>query len=68
LTELIAALKDGVSSQAMAVDIHSFMTSDLGAPLPLHISLSRPIGFLTDQKDAFVASLDHAIKASGIRP
>jgi len=48
-------------------EIHSFLTSDLGAPLPLHISLSRPIGFATEQKDSFVDSLQSAIKTSGIR-
>jgi hypothetical protein len=46
----------------------SLLISDLGAPLPLHISLSRPIGFTTDQKDLFLASLLEGIAASGIRP
>ncbi|KAG9240076.1 U6 snRNA phosphodiesterase Usb1 [Calycina marina] len=47
---------------------HSFLTSDLGAPLPLHISLSRPIAFSTMKKDNFLWALQRGIKGSGIRP
>jgi len=60
-------LKGKFSSMGEEGEIHSFLTSDLGAPLPLHISLSRPIGFATEQKDSFVDSLQSAIKTSGIR-
>jgi len=49
-------------------DIHSFLSSDLGAPLPLHISLSRPIGVVTDQKDVFLTSLIEHVKTCGVRP
>ncbi|RAL68167.1 hypothetical protein DID88_008877 [Monilinia fructigena] len=48
--------------------LSTFLTSDLGAPLPLHVSLSRTIGFSKDVKDAFLNSFEKAIKISGIRP
>ncbi|TVY90118.1 U6 snRNA phosphodiesterase, partial [Lachnellula willkommii] len=66
LSKLISHLK-GLPLEESS-KLHSFLTSDLGAPLPLHISLSRPIGFGTEQKDDFVTSLETAIKSSGIRP
>jgi hypothetical protein len=65
---MISILAANLLSENTNVKIHSFLTSDLGAPLPLHISLSRPIGFATQQKEDFVTSLDRAIKTSGIRP
>ncbi|TVY83516.1 U6 snRNA phosphodiesterase [Lachnellula suecica] len=67
LSKLISSLKDKLPP-GEATKAHSLLTSDLGAPLPLHISLSRPIGFATEQKDDFVSSLETAIKSSGIRP
>ncbi|KAE9368409.1 hypothetical protein N431DRAFT_381813 [Stipitochalara longipes BDJ] len=67
LTNLISSLKDKTVEGA-EYEIHSFLTSDLGVPLPLHISLSRPIGLTTEHKDAFVDSLQRAIDFSGIRP
>lgn len=66
LSKVISTLKDATPKGD--AKLHSFLTSDLGAPLPLHISLSRSIGFSTEQKDAFLSSLEHAIKTSGIRP
>lgn len=36
--------------------------------LPLHISLSRSLGFSAEQKGEFVDSLERAVDASGIRP
>jgi len=42
--------------------------SDLGAPLPLHVSLSRPIGFATERKDAFVTAVKRNIDRCGVRP
>ena len=65
---MISILKANLLSEIDNVKIHSFLTSDLGVPLPLHISLSRPIVFATQQKEDFVTSLDRAIKGSGIRP
>ncbi|KAI9648391.1 poly(U)-specific 3'-to-5' RNA exonuclease [Ciborinia camelliae] len=49
-------------------DIQTFLTSDLGVALPLHVSLSRAIGFSKDVKDTFLTSFEQAIKSSGIRP
>ncbi|EPE29368.1 hypothetical protein GLAREA_00528 [Glarea lozoyensis ATCC 20868] len=48
--------------------ICSFLSSDLGAPLPLHISLSRPIGLVTADKENFVELLERVIRTCGIRP
>ncbi|KAF4635444.1 hypothetical protein G7Y89_g2654 [Cudoniella acicularis] len=67
LSKLISIMQQGLPSSDKP-KIHSFLTSDLGAPLPLHISLSRPIGFPTELKDDFVTSLERTIKSSGIRP
>ncbi|ELR10004.1 nuclease [Pseudogymnoascus destructans] len=50
------------------LDVQSLLTSDLGSPLPLHISLSRPIGFSTATKDAFLSSIQTAISNSDIHP
>ncbi|TAQ83612.1 hypothetical protein B7494_g8059 [Chlorociboria aeruginascens] len=57
-----------IESEGGRIDINSLLTSDLDVPLPLHISLSRSIGLSTEQKDAFIISLEKAIQSSGIRP
>lgn len=50
------------------MQLHNFLTSDLGAPLPLHISLSRPISLPTSDKDRFYNHLRTSLQASGITP
>ncbi|PSR82777.1 hypothetical protein BD289DRAFT_436845 [Coniella lustricola] len=46
-------------------ELTSFLTSDLGAPLPLHVSLSRPFVLRTAEKDRFLDDLVQALHGSG---
>ncbi|KAI0431551.1 U6 snRNA phosphodiesterase Usb1 [Xylaria sp. FL1042] len=55
-------------SPSNPLSITSFLTSDLGAPQPLHISLSRPIVLSTSQKDEFLSDLEANIRTSGPAP
>ncbi|KAI1136115.1 hypothetical protein F5Y05DRAFT_124528 [Hypoxylon sp. FL0543] len=66
LTTLLSALQPALSS--LSVDLTSFLVSDLGAPQPLHISLSRPIVLSTSQKDLFLEELITRVKSSGVAP
>ncbi|EKD18215.1 hypothetical protein MBM_03987 [Drepanopeziza brunnea f. sp. 'multigermtubi' MB_m1] len=67
LADSIEALQERDSREPKS-KVHSLVTSDIGVPLPLHVSLSRSLGFLAPQKDDFVDSLRRAVKESGIRP
>ncbi|KAI1809773.1 U6 snRNA phosphodiesterase Usb1 [Poronia punctata] len=67
LTNLLSHLTSS-STPSTTKPITSFLTSDLGAPQPLHISLSRPIVLTTSQKDDFLTNLESSIRGSGIRP
>ncbi|KAN0077530.1 U6 snRNA phosphodiesterase Usb1 [Elaphomyces granulatus] len=51
-----------------AVEVRPLLQSDLGAQLPLHISLSRPCVLTTDQRQPFIQRLEDDIRGSGIRP
>lgn len=48
--------------------IHSLLHSDLGAQLPLHISLSRPVILRTEQRSPFTELLQKSIRDSHIAP
>lgn len=70
LSALLAALSARLLSTGSARDeikIHGFLTSDLGAPLPLHISLSRPLSLPTARKDDFLDRVRDAVAKSGVR-
>ncbi|CAK7268715.1 poly(U)-specific 3'-to-5' RNA exonuclease [Sporothrix epigloea] len=62
LSQLLASLATRLGQSA----VHSLLTSDLGAPLPLHISLSRPFVLTTANKTGFLADLTASIRASGV--
>ncbi|TPX18390.1 uncharacterized protein E0L32_011723 [Thyridium curvatum] len=49
-------------------ELHTFLTSDLGAPLPLHISLSRPFVLKTQEKDGFLDELVESVRAAHVKP
>ncbi|KAL2135506.1 hypothetical protein VTI74DRAFT_8237 [Chaetomium olivicolor] len=65
LTELVTSLQAQAKTSS-GVEVASFLLSDLGAPQPLHISLSRPIVLSTEQKDNFLADVVGTIRSSGI--
>ncbi|KAK6504046.1 poly(U)-specific 3'-to-5' RNA exonuclease [Arthrobotrys conoides] len=47
--------------------LESFLYSDLGTQLPLHISMSRPIVLKTEERDGFVAELEKGVERSGVQ-
>ena len=53
--------------QATTAEIHSLLYSDLGAQLPLHISISRPVVLKTEERQAFIKEFEDLIRASGVR-
>ncbi|KAF5001933.1 hypothetical protein FGRMN_674 [Fusarium graminum] len=65
LTSLMADIEKEVSS---TIKLHNFLTSDLGSPLPLHISLSRPLSLTTGIKDEFFDKITESFSNSGVPP
>ncbi|KAJ5114493.1 hypothetical protein NUU61_000252 [Penicillium alfredii] len=65
LADLIAQAEDQHDQKA---EIHSLLHSDLGAQLPLHISLSRPVVLRTEQRALFTETLQNTIRDSHISP
>lgn len=59
-------MPDNLSSERHQVN--SLLNSDLGTALPLHISLSRPLMLVTDERQPFNDSLASEINRSSLRP
>ncbi|KAJ5404267.1 hypothetical protein N7509_004138 [Penicillium cosmopolitanum] len=57
-----------VSDDDSASTVHSLLHSDLGAQLPLHISLSRPVILRTEQRASFTEAFSEGVRSSGISP
>lgn len=68
LADLIAQCQDAEHDGQQKPGIHSLLHSDLGAQLPLHISLSRPVVLRTEQRAPFTETLQKAIQTSHISP
>jgi U6 snRNA phosphodiesterase len=66
LNDILLQCED--TSDERATRMHSLLESDLGAPLPLHISLSRPVVLATAQKQPFTGLLEDAIQELGVDP
>lgn len=69
-SSLLSDIVSGLNTAQTAEDtpIYSLLKSDLGAELPLHISLSRPVMLLTDQRQPFAELLEQSILHLSIRP
>lgn len=49
-------------------EIHPSLLSDLGTPVPLHVSLSRTLQIKTDDRESFLATLTSSLKRAAVRP
>ncbi|KAJ5675112.1 uncharacterized protein N7477_005046 [Penicillium maclennaniae] len=65
---LLADLIAQAQGQSNGQSVHSLLRSDLGAQLPLHISLSRPVVLRTEQRSSFTELLRKSIRDSHIAP
>ncbi|KAL8332655.1 hypothetical protein RB593_002760 [Gaeumannomyces tritici] len=68
LDELRSELDGGGEGPSGGQQLHSFLASDLGTPLPLHISLSRPFVLTTEDKDDFLRRLTVAVEGQTAVP
>lgn len=49
-------------------EIHPSLLSDLGTPVPLHVSLSRTLQIKTDDRDEFHDTLTSSLRRAAVRP
>ncbi|KAJ5371940.1 hypothetical protein N7517_003946 [Penicillium concentricum] len=66
LLEDVISQSENLSDENAPV-VHSLLHSDLGAQLPLHISLSRPVILRTEQRALFTEALQNAIHDSHVQ-
>ncbi|KIW23230.1 uncharacterized protein PV07_11447 [Cladophialophora immunda] len=63
-----ARLALGSAREDSKINVHSFLHSELGAQLPLHISLSAPLVLKTEQREQFQTSLESKVRQGRIKP
>lgn len=68
LAPLITQQQRQIEAEKGASRVQTLLHSDLGAQLPLHISLSRPVVLRTEQRSAFAESLHRSLQNSQIAP
>lgn len=65
LASLVASLGESLRARARArgvvAEVTSLLHSELAAPLPLHISLSRPLVLAPGDKDAFLREVEGSV-------
>lgn len=66
LSKLIKSFSMSASTED--VNVGSLLESELGAPLPLHISLSRSLTLTLSNKASFLAQVQSAVAASSLSP
>lgn len=49
-------------------EIHPSLLSELGTPIPLHVSLSRTLQIKTDDRDQFLQILNKSLHRAAVRP
>ncbi|OAA62289.1 Unidentified protein family UPF0406 [Cordyceps fumosorosea ARSEF 2679] len=67
LTRLLAGASSALGSSG-GDELQSLVTSDLETPLPLHVSLSRPLSLATADKDEFLRRAEASLGGGGVRP
>jgi hypothetical protein len=70
LGDFISSAKSTASSSGSSEDfeIHSLLENDLGAALPLHISLSRTLVLKTSERDPFLEQVTSNVRNASIMP
>ncbi|PLB50696.1 hypothetical protein P170DRAFT_435870 [Aspergillus steynii IBT 23096] len=64
LSDVLSQCEDKLANSN--IDVQSLLRSDLGAQLPLHISLSRPVVLRTEQKQPFLETFTAALQESNV--
>ncbi|KAF2723303.1 hypothetical protein K431DRAFT_319102 [Polychaeton citri CBS 116435] len=67
--EHLSKIVEAVQSRASDHEtVTSLLRTDLDVSLPLHVSLSRPLALLTEQREPFLKDLKQAVAQSGVAP